>query len=248
MPRASLRCSTARVAQCRADGRRSAARRSARGASAAAAMSDEARRSRVRLAQVMTGPRASCCAGRRRPHAQMIFGDRNRAIRQRLERAGAVEPGRRDEARDRPADDVLDQRAAVGDSRFACVRSGQAEEFAFAGGHAAARASGRAARRMPHLVAMKEAVEEHLDARVGPARAAARRRASPGRSAHRPNDWARPASRGGRRRAAASRSISRSTSLSKRGRHVVDRGEEQSVRRHSRRIYSCVPDRRVAGR
>ena len=43
--------------------------------------------SRVRLAQVITGPRASSCAGRRRPDAQMVFRDRDRAIGERLERA-----------------------------------------------------------------------------------------------------------------------------------------------------------------
>ena len=128
----------------------------------------------MRLAQVMTGPRAS---------SRPVAGDQTRkwssAIgiaqsRERLERALAVEPGGRDEAGDRPAGDVFDQRPAA-PIRAARFGSGQAEEFAFAGGHeSGAQPVGGA--RVPRVVAMEIAVEEHLE----PASAQARRRRAKG--------------------------------------------------------------------
>ena len=132
-----------------------------------AAASEDASRRRVRLAQVMTGPRASCSP---------LAGDQTRkwssasakpAVGHRLQGTGAVEPGRRDEARDRRADHVFDELAPIGDA-LRGFRAGESHKLAFIGGHEASLEAVRAA-DVAGIVAVEVAVEEHLDAPVGPA-------------------------------------------------------------------------------
>ena len=86
--------------------------------------------------------------------------------------------------------------------RVCASRSRQAEELAFAGGHEP-RAQAVGGALMRRVVAVEKAVEEHLDALRRPSAEAASRTATRGRSAHRPNGWARRASPGGRRHAGA---------------------------------------------
>ncbi len=107
---------------------------SAQGAAraAAATISELLTRPGVRLAQVMTGLRATNAPGGRLPDLEMIFGQRETSLPERFEAVGRIEPGRGDEARDTPADGVLDDLAPLGEppQRFDLGKLG---EFACAG-------------------------------------------------------------------------------------------------------------------
>jgi len=97
----------------------------------------------------------------------VVFGDRNPAIAKRLDGTFAVEPGRRDEAVDAPADDVFKQCTPFDDAGGS-IFARQAEEFAFSRGHIFCAKSVRCG-AMPRLVAMEIAVQENFRSRLGPA-------------------------------------------------------------------------------
>lgn len=106
-------------------------------------------------------------AARRRPYPPMIFREWSADVPQRLEGSLAVKPGGRDEPGDGCSRDVLDQRTAGADQlRRPSAR--EAEKFAFAGGHESGTQPIRGAGVLGG-VAMKIAVDEHLDAGLGPA-------------------------------------------------------------------------------
>lgn len=107
-------------------------------------------------------PRAAC----RRPDAEMILGDRDPGVFQCRERAIAVQPGRRDEAIDRPSDDIFQQRPASSDAP-GCILARETEELALACGQEAS-SQAIAGSRMRRLVAMEIAVQENFRAPVRP--------------------------------------------------------------------------------
>src|SRR6185369_4259959 len=106
------------------------------------------------------------CARLWRPHPQMVLGKRDSSLLQRLACAVTVEPGWGDEAVDGPTDYTFNERATVVDPRRR-FRTRQAEELALASGHETRPdAIGRA--RILRVVAVREAVQEHLDTLLSP--------------------------------------------------------------------------------
>ena len=96
----------------------------------------------------------------------MILGDRNAASFERVRSAGPVQPGRRNETRDRSPEDVLQQRAAVPDPPLGLFPA-EPEELALARSHEAATET-VSHTRWSRIRRMEVSVEEDLDARVRP--------------------------------------------------------------------------------
>ena len=151
----------------------------------------------------------------------MILGKRESGIGERRPRAIGIEPGGGDEARRRAPGDILDQCLATPHPPQR-LGMGQAQEFAFAGGHVLRLEPGGGA-GVPTVVAMRPAVDEHLDPLVRPAAQPPRegggdRRAAPviGHDQHRqpPPDV---------RREMVEQAVDLALEA---GRDVVDRGEQ----------------------
>ena len=151
----------------------------------------------------------------------MILRQREAGILQRRARALRIQPGRRDEAGGGAAGDVLDQRlaAAHADQRLGMA---EAQKLAFARGHVLRLQRGGGA-GMGAVVAVRPAVDEHLDALVRPATQARRegwrdRRARPMVRHHQHREA--PADMGGEM-------VEQAVDLAlEAGRDVVDRGEQ----------------------
>jgi hypothetical protein len=105
-------------------------------------------------------------ARRWRPDAEVIFGELYSRLVKRPMRALSIEPGGGNEASDRPAGYIFDQCAALSDPQRRLGRR-KAEKLALASGHYAGAETG-ALILMSAVVAVGKAVEEHLDAGVGP--------------------------------------------------------------------------------
>src|SRR6476659_10306138 len=97
----------------------------------------------------------------------MIFGDGDRLIVERFESSLSVQPGGSDEAVDRPPSHIFDERASAADSSQG-FGFRETEEFALRGRHEG-RTKAVGGSFVPAVIAMEKAVEEHLDAFIGPA-------------------------------------------------------------------------------
>ena len=179
----------------------------------------------MRLAQVITGPLRELAAGGRATTRAYGF-PRSECRNPPAPRARLGHRARRAQrSRRSRAVHVFDQRAAVLDPlpRLGreTIRGTRLRRRSSAGARSRSR-------RHAGVVAVEEAVKENLEARVRPRRSRAAN-GDPGRSAHRPNGWARPASRCGRRHAAeatrqADRPRSRSAAKHRGSRRAAARG------------------------
>ena len=79
--------------------------------------------------------------------------------------AGAIQPGRRDEARRRPSYDVLDQRLAIGHAGGG-LGLREPQKFTFRGGHVLRLDGGKPA--VAGQILVEPAMDEHLDSGIGP--------------------------------------------------------------------------------
>ena len=97
---------------------------------------------------------------------KMVFRQWDRGVSKSVPCPLSIKPGRSDEPGNRAADSVFDNIASFGNS--ACgLRAGQAEKFAFSGGHEAGTEPIGSGLVIP-VVAMVIAVKEHFDAMIGP--------------------------------------------------------------------------------
>ena len=110
--------------------------------------------------------RKDAAAGRM-PDLHMIFGNGKTLRGQRLQRARAIKPRRRDKARNRPPDDILQQGPAVAHAPRGLFAV-KAKKFTFSGGHMARLQSGEMA-AMVRQVAVKPAMEKYFRSAFGPA-------------------------------------------------------------------------------
>jgi len=101
----------------------------------------------------------------------MIFCNRDRASAKGLDRAGTIEPSWGDKSIDPATDHVFDQ-ASAADDPLHRVLATKPKKFALARGHEPG-AKSLAGPKMVAVVAMGEAVQEHLDALVRPGSQAA---------------------------------------------------------------------------
>lgn len=112
---------------------------------------------------------------RGRPHAHVVFSQRNACLAQRIESTRTIEPGGRDEAIDLLADYVFDQ-IAPGLQAIRCLFAGKAKKLALASSHET-RAKPIARTRMSAVITVVETVQKHLNPVRSPiAKAACERR------------------------------------------------------------------------